>query len=197
MPSFADIKSHALKAKDSAADKFSSTKVRYQVSSSSPPRARRSLLTSDTRRRAPLPRSLIYRIQSQTFPRHLCVRNRALQDRNLIRTVLLPKLYEADVLIHPPVHHLYHLYLLHLRNLRLQDLLNYQGDDSIPLQNQLQTLNQTRTRSIGRISPMRISECSLAGWTSFSSSLRETIRSFRTTRNRSPPLRASGMCLQV
>jgi len=40
MPSFADIKSHALKAKDSATDKFSSTKGRYQVSSFLQPRAR-------------------------------------------------------------------------------------------------------------------------------------------------------------
>ena len=31
MPSFADIKSQALKAKDSAADKFNQTKDRYQV----------------------------------------------------------------------------------------------------------------------------------------------------------------------
>ena len=32
MPSFADIKSQALKAKDSAADKFNSARDRYQVS---------------------------------------------------------------------------------------------------------------------------------------------------------------------
>ena len=37
MPSFADIKSQALKAKDSAADKFSSTRDRFQVSTPSKP----------------------------------------------------------------------------------------------------------------------------------------------------------------
>ena len=36
MPSFADIKSQALKAKDSATDKFNSTRDRYQVSISLP-----------------------------------------------------------------------------------------------------------------------------------------------------------------
>ena len=164
MPSFADIKSHALKAKDSAADKFNSTKGRYQVSSFLPPDLTFTRLyddlTSVIRRRAVLPRTSIYPLRGQNFLRHLH------GDRNLLRMVLLPRLCEAGVLMHPPIHphpQIHRLYHLHHRNLRLRVLPLHQRGDSTPLQNQRYAPNQTQIPLIGRISRMKINKCSSAG----------------------------------
>lgn len=94
MPSFADIKSQALKAKDSATDKFNSAKDRYQVSTPSPLTSLRFTglhdgLTSDSRRRTTVPLGItIHPNPGRNFlrhPRRLYDRPmRHRQDRNLI-----------------------------------------------------------------------------------------------------------------
>ena len=171
MPSFADIKSHALKAKDTAADKFNNAKDRYQVSTSScqPPRSMllrlHDSLTMDTWCRTVLPRTLILG-RNHPLPRHLrghqTIHLQTLRDRNLIRAVLLPRLYEPNVLMHlhnhprPP-------YLPYLQNLQPQYFLHHQRGDSTSLKNQPQTPNLMRIQLIGPTFRTRISKSSLAG----------------------------------
>ena len=176
MPSFADIKSQALKAKDSATDKYNSTKNRYQVSSPFPsPNLKFARphddLTSDTRRRA-IPRGIStcptrgrISLRRPRRPNGQRIPHRVLQDHSLTQMALLPRLDEACVLVYLPIHphpSVYRLYLLHLPNLRPRDFLHHRGD-STPLQSQFQTLNRAQIRSIGRISRTRTNKCSSVG----------------------------------
>lgn len=148
MPSFAEIKSQALKAKDSATDKFNSTKDRYQVSTPSPP----PTLTFTTLKSNPRCRIgiTIHKNPGRNLRRRhhrpcdLTIRRRALGDLNLDLLPLCEPHVQMRLRIH--VHPLCRLYL---QIPQPQDFLFPQRDDSTPLQNHLQSLNRMQTLSIG------------------------------------------------